>query len=198
MHEQQSENETGLKLLTSFRQQRDEASFRALYRQHTPLLFGLATRLCGSRSTAEEITQEAWVRAVERIDAFDGRSRLSTWLAGILINCYRESRRQQAKAPESLDELGPGAEVIPAFPDKPDSRLETEDIEAALGGLAEGYREIIVLHDIYGYTHKEIASRLNIQEGTSKSQLARGRALLQAKLRPEHSKRSHRDERGAK
>lgn len=198
MNESQENSKTGMSLYADFRKRGDEQSFRALYGQHTPMLFGLAMRLSGSRNAAEEITQEAWVRAVERIDDFDGRSRFSSWLAGILINCHRESRRQQARDPESYDEQGTGAEIIPAFPDRLETTVDTEDVEAALGQLAEGYRAVVVLHDLYGYTHKEIASRLDIQEGTSKSQLARGRSLLQAMLQPDSTSRSHNDERGAK
>ena len=198
MKESQQEPDPSRDLVSAFLRQRDESSFRALYSQHTPMLFGLAMRLSSSPATAEEITQETWVRAVERISDFDGRSRFSTWLGGILVNCYRETRRQQARTPLSDQEQEQSAEIIQVFQGDSEKRLETRDIEAGLGQLAEGYREVVILHDLYGYTNKEIAGQLGIEEGTSKSQLARGRTLLQAILNPESAGQSHKDERGAK
>lgn len=166
-------------LVKAFGRRRDETSFRELYRRHTPMLFGLAMRLCGTRAEAEELTQEAWVRAVENHDRYDGRSKYGSWVAGILVNCFRESARRSARSPTSLDEQPhlEGGAVIAAFPDRR-RRADQIDVERALGELPAGFREIVVLHDIGGYTHKEIAAMLSIKEGTSKSQLARGRARL--------------------
>ncbi len=185
-------------LLEAFGRQRDEASFRRLYRRHTPMLFAMAVRLCGSHVEAEELTQEAWVRAVERHERFDGRSKYRTWLTGILINCFREAARHHARRPSSLDDIvegGSGA-VIAAFPPKPHVPAEPIDVERALSRLPEGYREVVILHDLNGYTHQEIASLLDIQEGTSKSQLARGRARLRELLTNTAAPGPSRGERG--
>ena len=118
-------------LLESFSRRRDEASFRRLYRRHTPMMFALAVRLCGSRTEAEELTQEAWVRAVERHATFDRRSRYSTWLTGILINCFREAARRHAKAPRSLDDNAEAAlgSVVTAFPAGRHSTADVIDVE---------------------------------------------------------------------
>lgn len=169
--------------LNTFIRKRDEASFRTLYRAHTPVLFAMAVRLCGSRSEAEELTQEAWVRAVERLDQFRGQSPFRTWLCGILANCHREALRRKLRQddrPGNLD--GAAAQVIEAFPSTDLPQADPEDLEQALLSLADGYREVVVLHDVYGHTHEEIAHLLGIRPGTSKSQLSRGRAQLRQLL----------------
>lgn len=184
-------------LLESFRRERDESSFRALYRRHTPMLFAMAIRLTGKRSEAEELTQEPWVRAVESINQFDGRALLSTWLTGILLNCLREARRRYARDHAAIDDAeSASAKIFPVFPG-PHTLVDTTEVERALSQLAAGYREVVLLHDVYGYTHLEIADMLGIQEGTSKSQLMRGRAQLRVLLTAPHSAQPEHNERGA-
>lgn len=170
-------------LVERFTRERDETAFRALYRLHTPMLFALAVRLTGSRSQAEELTQEAWVRAVERHDRFGGRSRYSTWVTGILINCFRESLRAPDRQTHEFDERRATQQgnVVAPFPT---ARREQDllDVERALMRLAPGYREIVLLHDLNGHTHEEIGAMLGISAGTSKSQLQRGRGRLRELL----------------
>ena len=82
-------------LVRRFLGQRSESAFRSLYRAHSPYLFGMAMRLVGSRTEAEEALQETWIRAVERLESFRWRSSLRTWLGGIVLNCCREIRRRR-------------------------------------------------------------------------------------------------------
>jgi len=164
-------------LVDTFRARRDELAFRALYSRHTPYLFGLARRtVAGTTASAEELVQETWIRAVERVDGFEGRSRFRTWLSGILLNCRREQVRAQERSREDALEVDPPAPP----PADPQERL---DLESALERLPDGYREVVVLHYLYGYPHHEIGSLLGIRTGTSKSQASRGiqklRALMQ-------------------
>lgn len=166
-------------LLARFTARRDEASFRELYRCHTPYLYGLAMRLAGDPAAAEELTQEAWVRALERHDRYTGGSAYRTWLAGILVNCFREARRHEARAPDSLERDPPAPTgVVTPFPATARRPVAAVDVERALLRLPPGYREVVLLHDLYGLTHAEIGDLLNIRPGTSKSQLMRGRARL--------------------
>ncbi len=170
--------------LERFEQQRDEAAFHALYRSHTPRLYALAMRLsAGSRSDAEELVQQAWVRAIQRLDRFERRSSLRTWLSGILVNCYREQSRRRGRAPLELDEetRPRAAATIAEFPPRL-SQADPIDVERALARLADGYREVVVLVDVNGCRHREVSEMLGISEGTSKSQLARGRARLRELL----------------
>jgi RNA polymerase sigma-70 factor (ECF subfamily) len=150
-------------LAAAFLRDRDEAAFRALYRRHTPALYRVAWRfLGGDGADAEEVVQETWTVAAERLANFHGESSLRSWLTGIALNRCREALRRAARAPAA------GA-----------SRL---DLERALAALPPGYREVLVLHDVEGYSHLEIAEILGVAPGTSKSQLSHARRALRAQL----------------
>ena len=161
-------------LVAAFVRERDETAFRRLYRRETPVLYRVALRFLGGRpSQAEDAVQETWIRAAERLPDFRFESSLRTWLIGILINCCRESRRRELPAapppPDDSIPEGPGAA----------GRL---DLERAVADLADGYRHVLVLHDVMGYTHAEVAMLLGIEEGTSKSQLFLARRALRRRL----------------
>jgi RNA polymerase sigma-70 factor (ECF subfamily) len=155
----------------AFLARRDEASFLVLYRRHTPYLYRLALRLlAGRRAEAEDAVQETWLRAAARLGAFRGEAALRTWLAGFTVNCCRELLRAPGAAP--------AADHVRAVPFAgPDL-----DLERAIAALPAGYREVLVLHDLEGYTHEEIAARLEITAGTSKSQLSRARRALRERI----------------
>lgn len=162
-------------LVGDFVRERAEDTFRALYRRHSPRLYRLALRLTGGDETdAADILQETWIRAAERLQDFEWRSALSTWLSGIAINCSREQLRRTIRRRETSleDSLASTTESSKSFPQ------EHLDLERAVAALAEGYREILILHDIEGFTHEEIARQLGIDPGTSKSQLSRARGKL--------------------
>lgn len=154
--------------LTAGVKSRDEQAFRLLYRRHTPAMYAAALRLCARRvADAEDAVQEAWMRAVRQLASFRGESTLRTWLVGITIRCALESLRRRTWPALEDDDLP----ILTAAP-------PPLDLEAAIAALAEGYRQVLVLHDVHGYTHAEIAALLAIDEGTSKSQLSRGRAAI--------------------
>jgi RNA polymerase sigma factor (sigma-70 family) len=159
--------------LQAFLERRDEASFLVLYRRHTPYLYRLALRLLSwRRAEAEDAVQETWLRATGRLAEFRGEASLRTWLAGFAINCCRERLRRTERVPS------PGTDRPPAGPAAED-RL---DLERGIAALPDGYREVLVLHDLEGYTHEEIGLHLGIAVGTSKSQLSRARADLRARV----------------
>ena len=150
-------------------------AFRSLYRRHTPALYAFALRLHGNVDDANDAVQEAWLRALRGLGGFAWKSSLRTWLSGIVLNCCRE--RWVARG-EPL-EVAP--EALPAATDHPELRV---DLERAIAALPTGYRTVVVLHDIEGYTHEEIAAHLGVEPGTSKSQLARARRSLRDRLAP--------------
>jgi RNA polymerase sigma factor (sigma-70 family) len=159
-------------LVERFRRERSEASFRALYRAHTPRLSRTCDRLvAGSALHRDDIVQETWLRAVRLIDRFRAQSRFSTWLCGIAVNVVHEGHRRDGGG--KLVPLDDYAEDIaaPAI-----DQLSAIDLDRALAQLPPGYRAAIVLHDIEGYTHEEVAAMLEIAPGTAKSQLSRSRA----------------------
>ena len=151
----------------------DERAFREIYRLHTPAMYAMALRLLARNAAdAEDAIQEAWLRAVRGLHGFRGESALRTWLVGITVRCALEIGRRRSRLFDA-----PGSDEV-LHTSEPD-RL---DVEAALAALADGYREIVVLHDVHGYTHAEIASLLGIDQGTSRSQLSRARQILRRVL----------------
>jgi RNA polymerase sigma-70 factor (ECF subfamily) len=156
----------------------DEAAFRTLYGRHTPALYRLALRLGGGDEPwAEDLVQQAWIRAVESLPGFQWRSAFRTWLSGIAINCAREgwrARRLSLEVPWDPDAHAvarPGPDV--------GTRM---DLERGIAGLPHGCRQVLVLHDVEGFTHEEVAGLLGIEVGTSKSQLFHARRRLRAYL----------------
>jgi RNA polymerase sigma-70 factor (ECF subfamily) len=163
-----------LALVERFLRARGEDAFRALYRAHTPALYALALRLTGGdQGEAEDLVQESWVRAVRALSSFRARSALRSWLCGLLVNVRRERIRADWRTVEAPD-IEPAADIS--------DPADALDLERAIGTLPEGARDVFVLHDVYGYTHREIAELLGIVEGTSKSQLTRARTLLRSSL----------------
>jgi len=160
----------------------DEAAFRTLYRRHTPRLYLLLLRvLGGDEADAEDAVQETWLKATRALDRFRWDCAFTTWLTGIGLNVARSRLRGRPRAPHApLDAL---AEAIPA-PAAPLSHGGRLDLERAVAALPDGCRAVLVLHDIEGMKHHEIARRLGIAEGTSKSQLFAARRLLRAQLGP--------------
>jgi len=179
------------RLVSEFVRFGDESAFRSLYHRHTPPVFRVISRLVGAERSAEDALQMMWIRAAENLHRFRWESSLRSWLTGIAINCCREIlRREKRDRADSIDETSHSLPRRPA----PRAGLRI-DLERAIGSLSPGYREVLVLHDVEGYTHMEIGELLGIEPGTSKSQLSRARRALRAKLGAEGSSASLRSER---
>jgi RNA polymerase sigma-70 factor, ECF subfamily len=157
----------------------DESAFRELYRRHTPRLYQLLLRMLGGlEQDAEDVVQETWVRAVEGASKFEWKSSFPSWLTGIGINRAKELLRKRSRRPmfDLTEQLEPRAAIVPVG--------ERVDLERALELLPDGYRTVLVLHDVEGYRHEEIAAQLGIATGTSKSQLFHARRYVRALLEP--------------
>lgn len=156
----------------------DELAFRQLYRRHTPRLHQFVLRMVGGREAdAEDAVQDTWLKATERLGSFRWESSFGTWLCAIGLNVVREQARRRSRRPEV------------SWPDRHDppqaARLDLVDpvdLERAVRSLPDGYRAVLVLHDIEGYTHEEIGAALGIAAGTSKSQLFWARQAVRAAL----------------
>lgn len=176
-------------LLAALRRDGDERAFRALYRRHTPRLYRLVLRLLGGdEHDAEDAVQETWVRAVAGLGGYRGDGAFGTWLGGIGIHVAQDQRRRRRRGRE--DGWDEGFEV-PA-PELPLG--ERLDLERAIALLPDGYRTVLVLHDVEGLPHEEIAARLGIGTGTSKSQLHRARRALRDWLASTPARRATCDE----
>ncbi len=155
-------------------------------REVFPSVFSTALRLTRSREEAEDLSQEALVRAFEAFDRFDGRN-FKAWLLRILTNLYINRYRKHKREPgqESLD-ADQGIEPVAAADGNPVAELFDdllgEQVEEALKSLPEEYRVAVLLCDVEGMSYEEIAQTLKVPIGTVRSRLARGRALLRQKL----------------
>jgi RNA polymerase sigma-70 factor (ECF subfamily) len=157
----------------------DGAAFERLYRRHAPRIYGLALRMAQS-ADPEEMVQEIFVRAWQKLGSFKGEAAFATWLFRLGVNLILTRRGKLAKS--RARELN-GDEMLMDVPDRPRHLDATMDFESALRRLPDGAREVLVLHDVEGFKHGEIGDMLGISVGTSKSQLHRARMSMRKVLR---------------
>jgi RNA polymerase sigma-70 factor, ECF subfamily len=159
----------------------DREALQALYERHAARVLAITRRLVEDDSLAEDLAQEAWIRAFKGLATYRSDARFSSWLYRVAVNTAlrgrHQFRRRQARVIEMENVPPPSAPQPP-----PLLRLRLED---ALGRLAPGMRRVLVLHDVEGYTHREIADFLGISEGTSKSQLYKARTRMREILHVE-------------
>lgn len=157
----------------------DVRAFEALYRRHAARIHGVIWRLVGGlQARAEELVQDTFVRAWQRLDTFRHESRFSTWLHRLAVNTALMDLRAARSRPEGRTD--PDDESWAGWHEEtPGLRL---DLERAVASLPPRARAVLVLHDIEGWQHQEIAAELDMAIGTSKAQLHRARALLRDRL----------------
>jgi RNA polymerase sigma-70 factor (ECF subfamily) len=158
----------------------DVDAFEELYRENAGRVYLLCLRMCGDHSLAEELAQEAFVRAWEKLGTFRGDSAFSTWLHRITVNVVLSDRRSTARREARIKPVGDKLPVDLSASGP--SHGQALDLERSIAALPEGARTVFVLHDVEGYRHKEIARLTGLAEGTSKAQLHRARKLLRKAL----------------
>jgi len=161
----------------------DETAFEALYRRHSASIFGLLLRMLKNRADAEDLLQEIFLQAHDKLPSFEGRSAFGTWLYRLGVNrCLDHLRSRSAKEQARTDPL------TLAFPGR---RLaggtRSLELERAIGELPPSSRAAFLLHDVEGYEHKEVGEMLGIAVGTSKSLVHRARMKLRTRLNPPSS-----------
>lgn len=167
------------------------AAFNQLVLQHQDAAYSLALRFLGSPPAAEDVTQEAFIRAYRGIAKFEGE-RFRAWLLSIVANAARDELRRQRRRPQrSLDAARDDPDQ-PAL-DPPDSGPSPEtsaltgelrgQLEAALRELPEDWRMVVLLSDVHGLAYDEIAAATGVPVGTVKSRLSRARGRLRDLLR---------------
>jgi RNA polymerase sigma-70 factor (ECF subfamily) len=157
----------------------DRRAFERLYRAHSDRVYSLCARMVSDRGTAEELTQDVFVRAWEKLAQFRGESSFGTWLHRLAVNVtlnHLKSDGRHRRRTVGDDEV---MDALPAMPLAPGDRM---DLERAIAKLPPGARRIFVLHDVEGFKHEEIAVQLGITSGGSKAQLHRARLLLREAL----------------
>ncbi len=157
----------------------DVRAFEALYRRHAGRVHGAVWRLSGmNEARAEELTQEAFVRAWQKLGSFRFESAFTTWLHRLAVNVALMDLR--SRDPE--DTVGDEALEAAADPHPPFCAGERADLEQAVAKLPPRARAVLVLHDIEGWKHEEIGRELGMAVGSSKAHLHRARALLRRLL----------------
>lgn len=158
----------------------DAGAERILYDAYVDRIYGLAWRMCGDEHLAQDLVQDAFLRVFDALDGFQGRSSLGTWIhavaVSVIINGLRKVKRYRSRIEvhEDLERLNAG---VPA--DEPALRRA---ISRRIEALPDILRLAVILHEVEGYRHDEIAEMLSIPEGTSRARLSRAKAILREGL----------------
>jgi RNA polymerase sigma-70 factor (ECF subfamily) len=160
----------------------DRTAYEKLYRRHRNRIYGLLWRLCGGdHALAEDLLQEAFVRAWQKLDSFRGDSRFSTWLHRLSVNVGLSDRRTRLRRVMREDPLDEAVERTATGVRDVSAGLQM-DLEQAIAGLPDRARTVLVLYDIEGYRHAEISELTGMAVGSSKAQLHRARKLIREEL----------------
>lgn len=160
----------------------DGEAFEALVRLHLRAAYTVALGVTNDPADAEDVVQDSFVAALERIEDCHDPDRFSGWLMSIVRNRALNLRRSQAvRTTSPLEDVVSAAST--SNPESDAARtLLRDDLTAALGELTETQRSVVLLHDLEGYKHREIGATLGISEGASRFHLSTARAILRAKL----------------
>jgi len=161
----------------------ETTAYERLYRLHVPPVYALCLRLCGDPGRAKECAQEVFVLAWQRLGSLQIDAAFAGWLRRIAVNVSLMALRSRGRLwsrESGSDVLDAVAPVTPRRGEPVALRL---DLERAIARLPDRARSVLVLHDIEGYSHEEIAAELEIATGTSKTHLHRARCSLREVLR---------------
>jgi RNA polymerase sigma factor (sigma-70 family) len=159
----------------------DRKAFEILYRRHVDRVYGAVLRLAAfDHARAEDLTQEAFVRAWQKLEGFRFESAFGTWVYRLAVNVALMSIRARNADPVSIvdDEHLPEL----ADHDNPVRAIERDELEKAIAALPPRARAVLVLYDVEGWKHEEISAELGMAVGSSKAQLHRARGLLRRAL----------------
>lgn len=177
----------------------DHKAFKRLYDSTSINIYNLMLRMSDSRETAEDLTQEVYLRVWRSLRSLKSPKAFVTWLHRIAMNVYRDWAKSashkleemraeiqaQADDPDDSPEEG-NPDLIPSPHPSPEEEIlrgeMREVIERAISSLPEKYRAVVIMHHIEGLGLKEIAESLDVAQGTVMSRLARARAMLREKL----------------
>jgi RNA polymerase sigma-70 factor (ECF subfamily) len=157
----------------------DQQAFERLYRQHVARIHSLVRRMVGGDGDADELVQDAFVRAWQRLSTFRGEAAFGTWLHRLTVNLVLNWQKGRNRGRKLFDD---GETALDFASSRRETPEEGMDLETAMKRLPKGARQIFVLHDVEGFKHEEIAQMLEITSGTSKAQLHRARMLLRGHL----------------
>ena len=156
----------------------DGHAYERLYRNHVARIHSLARRMINP-DAADEVTQDVFVRAWEKLGTFRGEAAFGTWLHRLAVNVILGRRASLGVQRERFEESEESFDTLASRPGTPELGM---DFETAIARLPKGARQVFVMHDVEGFKHEEIAQQLGITAGTSKAQLHRARMMLRRHL----------------
>lgn len=157
----------------------DRQAFQRLYRLHVDRIYGAVYRLAGfDHARAEDLVQEAFIRAWQKLSGFRGDSAFGTWLYRLAVNVALMDIRSRGADPVTMM----GEDDLPDRGETPFCAAERDELERAIGKLPPRARAVLVLHDVEGWRHEDIGTELGMAVGSSKAQLHRARGLLRKAL----------------
>jgi len=160
------------------------AAFEIIYQRYHRRTYALCLRMTNSQTEAEDLTQEVFIQLFRKVGSFRGDSAFSTWLHRLTVNQVLMYFRRRSVKNEKVSDDGEMPEQMVHGSANP-NRMQVVDriaIKNAVAQLPNGYRSVFMLHDVEGYEHEEVARRLGISIGTSKSQLHKARLKLRMLL----------------
>ncbi len=170
-------------------QEGDAAAFERIYRRYNRRVYGLCLRMTKNEAGAQDLTQEAFLQVFRKIHTYRRQSAFFTWFHRLSVNIVLMSLRKRKLIGIPLENDGNHAGESGARhrgPGGPDPSLsglfDWEDLKRALGQMSNGYKRMLVLHDVFGYGHHEIAAALACSVGNSESQLHKARQRMRALL----------------
>ena len=181
MERQLAQTDSDAASLVRRAQNDDHAAFDVLYGQHVGRVFAVCLRMSASRPEAERLTQDVFVRAWQRLKTFRGDSAFGSWLYRLAVNVVLEDGRSTRRRDAHLAVV-PEPEVLEGQHGASPHDDDRMDLERAIASLPPGARQVLVLHDIEGYKHEEIARMTGSAVGSVKAQLHRARRLLRERL----------------
>jgi RNA polymerase sigma-70 factor (ECF subfamily) len=158
----------------------DRLAARRLYDRHAPRVYRLIYRMVGEDELAQEYTQDTFVKVFQRLAQYRGESAFSTWVHSVAVSSVLTGFRRRKRVRNREAELHE-ASAVEARSEISDPYLR-EKLQLELERLPDRLRMPVVLHDIEGFTHREIGEMLNIPQGTSKARLFEARAKLREAL----------------
>ncbi len=170
-------------------QDNDRQAQELLYRQYSSVLYGMCLKYAPNQMEAEDNLQDAFITIFQRIDQYQGKGSFEGWMKRIAINTVLQKYRQKRLYDLPADDLMEGEMELEPYDES--LSLPLPFLLSIIQELPERYRLVFNLYVLDGHTHKEIADLLGISDGTSKSNLARARQLLQQKINA-HNKASDR------
>ena len=157
----------------------DREAEYALYQRHAGKVHRLVFRLCADEELANDLTQDAFVRAFSRLDLFRGDATFGTWIHRIAVNLTLNAKRSEQRRARWLAPIDDS--IAAPVREQLDHDL-VQSLEQAVDALTDGQREVFLMHTFEGYTHVEIGEILGISEGTSKGRLFHARVRLRQLL----------------